>query len=67
LPCPSLPRPYLALPLPCPAPAHPLPLPLPCPVSNFPFGARDRRKKLHREQAVFFFSFCCQGQEEEVT
>jgi hypothetical protein len=42
-------------------------LPLPCPVSNFPFGARDRRRKLHRERVVFFFSFCCQGQEEEVT
>jgi hypothetical protein len=82
----------------CPA----LPLPLPCPVSNFPFAARDRRRKLYKERAVFFFlllpgtrggsytgngqcffllllgtgggsytrnffSFCCQGQEEEVT
>jgi hypothetical protein len=80
----------------CPA----LPLPLPCPVSNFPFAARDMRRKLHRERALFFFpfaardrrrklhrelffllllgtrggsytgnffSFCCQGQEEEVT
>jgi hypothetical protein len=49
----------------------------------FPFVARDRRRKLHRERAEFFFlllpgirggsytgnffSFCCQGQEEEVT
>jgi hypothetical protein len=39
---------------------------LPCTVSNFPFAARDRRRKLHREREVFF-SFCCQGQEEEVT
>jgi hypothetical protein len=31
------------------------------------FSSRDRRRKLHREWAVFFFSFCCQGQEEEVT
>jgi hypothetical protein len=70
LPCPGLPRPYPAL-------------PLPCPVSNFPFAARDRRRKLHKERAMFFFpfaartgggsytwkffSFCCQGQEEEVT
>jgi hypothetical protein len=44
-----------------------LPCPCPCPVSNFPFAARDRRRKLHRERAVFEFSFCCQGQEEEVT
>jgi hypothetical protein len=48
--------------LPCPAPTLPcpctaLPLPLPCPVSNLPFGARDRRRKLHREWAVFFFPF----------
>jgi hypothetical protein len=72
-------------------------LPLPCPISNFPFGARDRRRKLHRElffpfgardrrrklhRELFFllvpgtgggsytgnfFSFCCQGQEEEIT
>jgi hypothetical protein len=56
---------------------------LPCPVSNFPFAARDRRRKLHRERAVFFFpfaardkrrklhreffSFYCQGREEKVT
>jgi hypothetical protein len=32
-------------------------LPLPCPDSNFPFGARDRKRKLHRERAVFFFPF----------
>jgi hypothetical protein len=32
-------------------------LPLPCPVSNFPFAARDRRRKLHRERAMFFFPF----------
>ncbi len=37
--------------LPCPYPA------LPCPVSNFPFAARDRRRKLHKERAVFFFPF----------
>jgi len=37
--------------LPCPA----LPLPLPCPVSNLPFDARDRRRKLHRELFFFFF------------
>jgi hypothetical protein len=47
---------------------------------NFPFAARDRRRKLHRELFFLllpgtgggsytenFFSFCCQGQEEEVT
>jgi len=67
--------------MPCAAPT--LPLPLPCPVSNFPFVARDRRRKLHRELFFFllprtgggsytgngqcFFSFYCQGQEEEVT
>jgi hypothetical protein len=33
----------------------------------FPFTARDSRRKLQRERAVFVFSFCCQGQEEEVT
>jgi hypothetical protein len=32
-------------------------LPLPCPISNLPFAARDRRRKLHRERAVFFFPF----------
>jgi len=40
LPCPALPLPYPAL---------------PCPISNFPFVARDSRRKLHRERAVFFF------------
>jgi len=74
-PCPALP----SLALPCPYPC-------PCPISNFPFAARDRRRRLHRERAMLFFlllpgtgggsytrngqccfSFCCQGQEEEVT
>jgi hypothetical protein len=41
--------------LPCPCTA--LPLPMPCPVSNLPFAARDRRRKLHRERAMFFFPF----------
>ncbi len=35
--------------LPCPA------LALPCPVSNFPFAARHRRRKLYKERAMFFF------------
>ncbi len=48
---PWTPCPALSLPCPCTA----LPLPLPCPVSNLPFAARDRRRKLHRERAVFFF------------
>jgi len=30
---------------------------LPCPVSMLPFVASDRRRKLHRERAVFFFPF----------
>jgi hypothetical protein len=41
--------------LPCPTPTLPLPCPCPCPISNFPFAARDRMRKLHRERAVFFF------------
>jgi hypothetical protein len=49
-------------------------------VFFFPFAARDRRRKLQRELFFLlmpgtgggsytgnFFSFCCQGQEEEVT
>jgi hypothetical protein len=45
-----------------------LPLHLPCPVSNLPFAAMGhRRRKLHKERVMFFFSFCCQGQEEKVT
>jgi len=47
LPCPY-PAPAPALPCPCPCPC-------PCPVSNFPFAARDRRRKLYKERAVFFF------------
>jgi hypothetical protein len=55
--------------LPCPAPTLPcpctaLPLPLPCLVSNLPFAARDRRRKLHREFFFFFFPrgrFCAFG------
>jgi hypothetical protein len=45
---------YFLLPwTPCPTlPCTALPLPLPCPVSNLPFAARDRRRKLHRE--LFF-------------
>jgi hypothetical protein len=62
LPCPALPRPYLALPLPCLA----LPLPLPCLVSNFPFGARDKRRKLHREWAVFFFPFAARDRKRKL-
>jgi hypothetical protein len=56
--------------LPCPYPALPLPCPCPCPALpcfKFSFCCQDRRRKLHRERAVFFFSFCYQGQEEEVT
>jgi hypothetical protein len=44
--------------LPCPAPT------LPCLVSNLPFAARDRRRKLHRELFFFFFPhgrFCAFG------
>jgi hypothetical protein len=51
--CPG--HPALPLPCPCPCLALPLPLPCPCPVSNFPFAARDRRRKLYKERAVFFF------------
>jgi len=51
-PCPALPCSYPALPCPCPCPCTALPLPLPCLVSNLPFAARDRRRKLHRE--LFF-------------
>jgi hypothetical protein len=49
-------------------------------VFFFPFAARDRRRKLHKELFFLllpgtgggsytrnFSSFCCQGQEEEVT
>jgi len=36
-------------------------------VFFFPFAAKDRKRKLHKERAVFFFSFCCQGQEEKIT
>jgi len=92
LPCPALPLALPSLALPSPAlPSLALPLPLPCPISNFPFAARDRRRKLHRDRRkklhreLFFlllpgtgggsytgngqccFSFCCQGQEEEIT
>ncbi len=43
---------YFLLPwTPCPAPTLPIPLPS-CPVSNFPFAARDKRRKLHKE--LFF-------------
>ncbi len=50
--------------LPCPAPT--LPLPLPCPVSNFPFAARDRRRKLHRERAVFVFPFAARDRRRKL-
>jgi len=50
---PWTPCPALSLPCPCTA----LPLPLPCPVSNLPFAARDRRRKLHRELFFFFFPY----------
>ncbi len=61
-PCPALPCPAPTLPLPCPA----LPLPLPCPVSNLPFAARDRRRKLHRERAVFFFPFAARDRRRKL-
>jgi len=92
-PCPALPCPYPALPLPCPVSNFPFATRVGTGggsytgngnVFFFPFAARDRRRKLHRERAMCFFflllpgtrggsytgsffSFCCQGQEEEVT
>jgi hypothetical protein len=39
---------------------------LPCPVSNFPFAARDRRRKLHRERAVFFFPFAARDRRRKL-
>ncbi len=67
LPCPALPCPYPALPLPlpyrCPA-LFRIFLLLPGTGGGsytgngkcfFPFAARDRRRKLHREREVFFF------------
>jgi len=53
-----------ALPLPCPALASALALP--CPVSNFPFAARDRRRKLHRERAVFVFPFAARDKRRKL-
>jgi hypothetical protein len=41
-------------------------LPLPCPVSNFPFAARDRRRKLHRERAVFVFPFAARDRRRKL-
>ncbi len=54
---------YFLLPwTPCPYPA----LALPCPVSNFPFVARDRRRKLHRERAVFVFPFAARDRRRKL-
>jgi hypothetical protein len=39
---------------------------LPCPVSNFPFAARDRRRKLHRERAMFFFPFAARDRRRKL-
>jgi hypothetical protein len=39
---------------------------LPCPVSNFPFAARDRRRKLHRERAVFVFPFAARDRRRKL-
>jgi hypothetical protein len=39
---------------------------LPCPVSNLPFAARDRRRKLHRERALFFFPFAARDRRRKL-